>query len=403
MKRTFLLYFFCLCIFQVYAQPRIKVLIEGGSKYTNKTTLDVEIFITNIHTIKLGLSKAEIQAETPESVMLNQSKDFSNTRWVPFKSQYIFNIENTNSQQTVYVKVKFLDGTIKIGQASIVLDRLPPKFPSVKIFATADTKTKLLVNLKLSATEAAYVKISNSSSFYSIPWQSFRREISNWQLAPGADGPRKVFVIFKDEVGNESTVVSDLITIDRTKPIGLGLEINNGEVFFKRRDRKLQVRLLSRDAKYFILSQDSTFTDTRWQTFTPRITWTLTGQEGIKRLYVKYKDDNNNQTDVYADSLIFDITAPTGSIKINEGERTTSHFNKIVSLSIETQKDTKLMMISNSSDFAGAKWQLIRKQIDSWQLKGEENEIKVVYIRFKDRAGNVSNTFSDRIMLRKRR
>lgn len=403
MKSRFVFCFFCLSVIQVYAQPRINVLIEGGSRFTNKVTLEVELFIENIHQIKLGLTKEQIAAETPKSVMLSQSERFEGAKWTSFKQQFKFRIKSVDGQQTVYAKVLFEDGNSQMGQAAITLDQSPPKLPGVKIFATGDTKTKLLVNLKLGASEAAYMKISNTSSFYAVPWQTFQREIENWQLKPGADGVRQVFVTFKDEVGNQSKVVSDLINIDRRRPIGLGLEINDGEVFFNRQDRRIKVKFLSRDADFFMLSQDSAFVDSRWQPFVPQTAWVLKGEEGLKHLYVKYKDNNDNETEVYADSVIFDVTAPTGSVKINGGKSSTSHYNKIVSLDIKAEKDAYLMMIGNSSDFENAEWQRTRKRIEKWQLKGEENEIKYVYILFKDRAGNISRTFSDRIILRKER
>ncbi|MBM4402073.1 MAG: carboxypeptidase regulatory-like domain-containing protein [Candidatus Cloacimonetes bacterium] len=55
------------------------------------------------------------------------------------------------------------------------------------------------------------------------------------------------------------------------------------------------------------------------------------------------------------------------------------------------------MMVSNSSDFAGASWETYAIS-KSWTLTSGDGS-KTVYIKFKDTAGNTSSTYSDSIIL----
>lgn len=93
-----------------------------------------------------------------------------------------------------------------------------------------------------------------------------------------------------------------------------------------------------------------------------------------------------------------DTTAPTGSISINHGA--TYAASRSVTLTL-TGQDTGTgidqVMISNDSDFSDTSWISYTTWVD-WTLSSGDG-IKTVYARFRDRAGNMSEVYSDTIVL----
>ena len=92
-----------------------------------------------------------------------------------------------------------------------------------------------------------------------------------------------------------------------------------------------------------------------------------------------------------------DNTAPTDtSVLINNGATSTAFAT--VTLKLSANGASK-MMIANSADFAGAVWEDYATQKD-WTLTAGNGE-KTVYVKFKDNAGNVSDSVQDSILLEK--
>ncbi len=401
LKILFILLIFTTLI--AYSRPTIKVLVNGGSQYTDNSEVSIDIFLEGIQKDLYKLNDQEIEAQQPIKMSISDMKYPVKKTWLPFQNEYTYVLNSQEGQYTIYVEVMFVDGSIRTGQDAITIDRTAPESGSILILPRKDTKEKFIVDLKLGAISAEYVKISNKPDLFDVPWRLFKRKIDAWQLTPPQDGLHTVYVSFKDVAGNQTSTFSSFITIDREGPLGGGIEVNKGNNFFNRYDRKLDVELVAREATFMTISQEKDFPNEKWIPYQKHFFWTLQGEEGIKRIYVKYKDDNNNQTGVLADSIIFDITAPIGSIVINDDNEETQHYDKLVNLKIAADPGTKLMMISNSSGFVGAKWQLVRKEIHDWKLEGEENGLRHVYIRFQDRAGNTSATFKDSITLKRKK
>ena len=83
---------------------------------------------------------------------------------------------------------------------------------------TADTAVTLTL-FASDGTGVADMRVANESE-PSGPHQPFTEALA-WDLDAGPDGPRSVHVRFRDEAGNESTVVVDDIVLDTTPPTAL--------------------------------------------------------------------------------------------------------------------------------------------------------------------------------------
>ncbi len=93
-----------------------------------------------------------------------------------------------------------------------------------------------------------------------------------------------------------------------------------------------------------------------------------------------------------------DITPPTGTVLINDNRASTNTREVVLSLSAtDTLSGVSEMIISNTSDFAGAIWESF-STTKAWTLLAGSGE-KTVYVKFRDNAGNESSVVSDTIEL----
>ncbi len=81
---------------------------------------------------------------------------------------------------------------------------------------------------------------------------------------------------------------------------------------------------------------------------------------------------------------------PEGGVFINNGDRYTS--SKNVTLTFRGTDDIRYVQVSNSPDLTGVPWLPFVSQM-SWTLDPDPNTgVAFVYVRFRDGAGNVSDT-----------
>ena len=176
-----------------------------------------------------------------------------------------------------------------------------------------------------------------------------------------------------------------------------------------------------------------------WEEYSPIRPWTLTvyGEYQIpeKIVYVRFKDKDDNVSTIFLDSIILDVTAPTGSlvvllhnsqIKISDTDRNADLFSDDASnsdqvypytiylpitangycvlpegdqnyfLNINATDDLSgvgYMMISNNQNFRCAHWEPYTTSKTWYASQNATN----VYIKFRDYAGNVSSVMNDEI------
>ncbi len=93
------------------------------------------------------------------------------------------------------------------------------------------------------------------------------------------------------------------------------------------------------------------------------------------------------------------LPAPTitGSVSINGENYYTTTQNVTLSLVVSDPSLVDQVMISNDASFTGASWVPFSDTKSWWLASGDGT--KTVYVKFKDKAGNVTGTYSDTILL----
>jgi hypothetical protein len=121
--------------------------------------------------------------------------------------------------------------------------------------------------------------------------------------------------------------------------------------------------------------------------------------EGENKLTLNMADNLLNTTPETTVSFTIDTIAPTGTIKINAGDTTTySSFVDLAFTADGTGTDVVAMNINSTGIFKEAEWIPYVAEKESWRISAYSGN-KIVYIKFRDAAGNLSNIYSDSIEL----
>ncbi|MCM8781254.1 MAG: Ig-like domain repeat protein [Candidatus Omnitrophica bacterium] len=187
---------------------------------------------------------------------------------------------------------------------------------------------------------------------------------------------------------------SQAITIDTTSPQTQAL-VTEG---FCYKD-SVTVTLSVSDA---LSGEDKTYysTDNSYPTLVYTAPFTLS-TEGSYNIQYYSIDKAGNIESVKTTQIKVDVNAPTGSISINSGATFTNSVLVTLILSAEDSGCGVVMMrFSNDNTWDALKnpWEPY-VALKSWSLGSTTDGTKSVYVRFKDRAGNISLTYKDTIIL----
>jgi hypothetical protein len=241
------------------------------------------------------------------------------------------------------------------------------------------------------------VKFSNDNSTWS-DWinpnnttakatgNGYSSTYSGWSLSSGY-GYKTVYAQFKDGAGHLSPVYSDTIGYGAV-PSGQ-ITINNGAYWTT--DTIVTLNLNSPNATQmaFWNENENPPTAYNWVPCTATYPWNFTSTNGIKTVYVRFKDSIGQQTPNYSASIHLDRDALTGSLSINNGNPATNAINVTLNTSISTTySGNPEMRFSNGSSWS--EWESFKTSRD-WQLTPGEG-VKTVSVQFRNAAGRTSSS-----------
>jgi len=197
----------------------------------------------------------------------------------------------------------------------IVFDTTPPT-GTIKINNGAQCVNSTTVTLNLSATDSgsgvSQMQLSNDNSTWSTP-QAYATT-KTWNLT-SVNGTKTVYAKFKDGVGNwSSAAITDTIILDTIAPTG-SIKINNDAQYTK--STVATLNLSATDSGSGVSQMQFSNDNSTWstaQTYAATKTWTLTVGNGIKTVYVKFKDVAGNLSQASQDTITLDTTSPVISI-----------------------------------------------------------------------------------------
>ena len=180
-------------------------------------------------------------------------------------------------------------------------DTTPPT-GSVVINSGNSFTSTTSVTLTLSATDPSGVThmcISNTNSCSS--WET-NAASKPWTLA-GGDGTKTVYVWFRDGLGNEnSTPFSDTIILDTISPVG-SIVINGGAGSTNTTSVTLTLSFTDASTVDMRFSDDGS-SWSGWEAFAVTKAWDLTSGNGMKTVYVEYRDMAGNLSGSLTDTIL---------------------------------------------------------------------------------------------------
>ncbi len=158
---------------------------------------------------------------------------------------------------------------------------------------------------------------SGFSSYISIPYTG---QTSVSFTLSGGDGLKTVYARLKGPAGPGGTV-SDTITLDTTNPAG-SVSIDSGAPFTNNTVSNLTLSATdfggSGVADMQFKNEGEAWSS--WETFATGKVWALTGGEGIKRVFVEYRDKLGHiSTDITSDTITVDQTKPESEVTSPSG------------------------------------------------------------------------------------
>jgi len=370
-------------IYDTEAPDAPRVVIDNNNKYiTDKTgKVTLQVFIKNNESnLKMQVSNDPGFKEAPLTSYTNIIRNWQvDTGKDGVKKVYARLVDEAEN---------FSDA----GEDDILLDRQPPEVEWITINEGEEWTIRSKVNLSLNAEDAVMMQISNNPNFTAISrWEKYAPKKFDWDLIPG-DGEKTVYARFKDEAENVSEMVSASIKLDSRPPRGK-LIANNDEKFTNDPSGITNLKILydSDDVAGMQLSNTPDFSNVKLVPVETEINnWQLSEGDGAKTIFLRLKDKAGNFSDIITDNLILDRQPPQNcEISINNGAEWLLNENKKVALSL-LATEANMMMVSNNPSFEGAEWMPFKTAI-SWTLEGPEGTHEV-YAKFKDPAGNVSET-----------
>lgn len=109
------------------------------------------------------------------------------------------------------------------------------------------------------------------------------------------------------------------VTLDTLAPAGLAVALNNGAIYTTNPIVTLKLTMTDEETtgyqmKVWGTSGAATEADAAWETYAPEKAVTLDGENGLKTVYVKVRDDVGNETAAVSDSITLDTTVPVVTI-----------------------------------------------------------------------------------------
>lgn len=382
-------------IFYDTTAPVGTLLVNGSDNFTS--SLLVTLNITGNDQGGSGVAEMSFS---------NDNLNFS--PWEPFDVSTSWTLAaGPNGPRSVYMRLRDnLGNEPPFGITAIGVisyDTIPPT-GTVTINDGDIWTSSTLVSLTLSATDnlsgTTDMRFSNDAVNWG-PWLPYATSAS-WTINSG-DGNQVVYAQFRDLVGNTSPGgldIFDSILLDQTSPTG-SVVINDGDEWTG--SPNVTLTLAANDGAgigmgQFRVRNEDTGPWSPWIDFNTSHPWTLLAIEGERRVRVQYRDLLGNTSGLFSDTILLDMTPPTGTIVINDGDVWTNSTEVSLALTADDGGGAGVAEMRFSNDEVTWSPWVPFASTHIWNLTDEDG-LRSVYVQFRDAVQNTSISYVDTIQL----
>jgi hypothetical protein len=281
-----------------------------------------------------------------------------------------------------------------------IFDDTPPS--NLKITINDDQEytntTSVSINLEMEEESTGNNRMAFSTDGVSwSDWEEFK-PYSHFTLPTGS-GEKKLELKVQDSGGNIAGPVSDKIILDTAPPEQLSLVINDNADYINTAKAALTVSAqdtLSGTAD-MSFSTDSILWSP-WEDYSTEGSVVLPTGDGEKTVYLRVRDGAGNIA-YDQDTIITDTTPPAPvTIEINSGDDETNSTSVTVDLTAEDGGSGIDAMSYIADGGTWSAWENFSSTL-SLEVSTGDGE-KLVYLRVKDKAGNIAEPVFDSIILK---
>ncbi len=373
--------------------------------------------------------------ETPAEIFLTESMVTCSASaalaWVPFSASFMYSLTGADGPTTVRGCVRdAARNTQPIASAPITLDTLPPTVsPSIVLDLGAPYVNAAQVAMRggnvasVTGTAAGATEWALSETNPPTTFTAFSGMATNFTFA--GTGVRTLYAIFRDDVGNVTTVAQDSIEFDVTPPTGTGGAglpsiLLVGQLADGTSDTTLtatttvNVQVTVEGATEYVLGNEAlTSCPTSGYSAlggTTLVAQTLSGAATPRQMRACFRDAAGNTAGPVTDTIVLDGTAPTGcALTVNGTKRDgtaapadrTASFDVSVSVAGCTETPVQIYLTEATpvcSATVSLPWLSYASTIPSFLLSGGDGS-HTVRGCVRDAAGNVTSVMPDAIVL----
>ena len=357
------------------------IAINGGAGYTNNTSVNL--------TLSCG--------DAVQMRLRNESGSWIG--WETFAASRAWTLSSGDGAKTVYVEYKDAAGNVSVVSisGSIALVTNPVTITSVTSPAAVNIS---YIPVSYAIAEGGvgvkdvtlWVKKGVGGTWAATDQISTDAEGVFYYLANGED-TYFFDVVVEDTIGNMTDTPSGSgrtsTILDTTPPTGTIL-INGGAVLAN--NVWVALTLSSSDAVTMRFKNENGAWSA-WEGYATSRAWTLSGGDGVKTVYVQYRDAAGNVSPSTIADIILDMTPPTGTININNG----ALYANTAAVTLNLSSPDAISVRFKNENGSWSAWESFSAS-KAWILSSGDG-FKTVYVQFRDPAGNPSASLIRDIIL----
>lgn len=357
---------------------------EPSTRYTNDSAVTLQLLGFNAQEMRIG----SVTGADPALCVPGSAQTYAVT------APLTLTVEGANTACAVFVAA---DGRgSEPVHASIVYDQTAPEVAAVSINNGAQYTASAQVTLTLTAVDAtsgiAAMTIAETPAFTGAAEQPYVPALV-YPLGAGG-GLKTVYVKYRDRAGNYTAAVSASVFVSTAAPalasaalqrgdgsaVANGAVVNQGTLWLASAvtaDTPLQMQI----------STNGSYAGVPWQPYSPLAPVLLplpsTNVPLSINVQARVQDAVGNVLPLVSQNVSVDVVAPAGSVILLTSSPAGS---PTVALALSAD-EPGYAQISTASSFAGAAWFAV--QNTNYTLSPGDGT-RLLYVRFKDAAGNVS-------------